>query len=255
MNNTRDFALARDEHWYRIPVDKAHRWGKHHWPPKWLAFYQTRAFKDHRFCVRYYARVRHILKVQRRDLLPNESFSRKAGDWYYQLMLGPLKVLSEPIPSLRERYIHFIPTTLTKFFLAEEINDLWDDSPLEDRLWAELKRLRLAAERQEFVTLKRKRHPLDFAFYCAKGNLNVETDGARWHSDPRSIACDNRRDNALEAEGWRLLRFNTLQIRDEMADYCIPTILEVVSDLGGLPDEIPSDSERITFAPDATSPP
>jgi very-short-patch-repair endonuclease len=61
----------------------------------------------------------------------------------------------------------------------------------------------------------------------------VETDGDLRHSDPKRIAEVNRRDNALEMEGWRLLRFNTLHIRDEMASYCLPTILEVLSHLGG----------------------
>ena len=41
MNNKPDFAIARDERWYRIPVEKATKWGKQHWPPCWVAFYQT----------------------------------------------------------------------------------------------------------------------------------------------------------------------------------------------------------------------
>jgi very-short-patch-repair endonuclease len=140
-----------------------------------------------------------------------------------------LRTLPRPILSLRFRRVTFIPTTWQKFQAAEEINDLWDESPLEDDLWAELKRLHLGAERQEFVTLKRKRHALDFAFHCANGDLNVETDGDIWHSDVKRIAEDNRRDNALETEGWRLLRFNTAQIRDEMAAYCLPTIWQRIA--------------------------
>ena len=236
MNYARDFRLARDEHWYRIPVDKAQKWGKHHWPPRWIAFYQTRIFKDEAYSVRYFACVREIREVQRRQLFPDEVDDKKADGWYYQLILSPLQVRPQPIQSLRFRPITFIPTTWQKFWSAEEINDLWDESPLEDHLWAEMKRLRLSAERQEFITLKRKRHALDFTLYCNRGKLNVETDGDRWHSDPKRIAEDNRRDNALETEGWRLLRFNTMQIRDEMAGYCLPTILDVVTDLGGLAD-------------------
>jgi len=237
MNNARDFRLARDEHWYRIPVDKAHKWGKHHWPPKWLAFYQTKVFGCDAFSVRYYAHVHDVCKVQRKVLFPREINDSKAEDWYYQLIISPLQVRPLPIRSVRLRRITFIPTTWQKFWSSGEINDLWDESPLEDRLWTELKRLQLSAERQDFVTLKRRRHALDFAFYCANGKLNVETDGDLWHSDPRRIAEDNRRDNALEAEGWRLLSFNTSRIRDEMADYCLSTIIEIVSDLGGPAEE------------------
>jgi very-short-patch-repair endonuclease len=232
MNNQRDFKLARDEHWYRIPVEMAHKWGKHHWPPRWLAFYQAQVFGEEAFSVRYFAHVHEVRTVQRRQLFPNEANDRKAESWYYQMILSPLQMLPRPIISRRFRRVTFIPTTWQKFWVAEEINDLWDDSPLEDHLWTELKQLQLSAERQHFITLKRRRYALDFAFYHANGRLNVETDGDRWHSDPRRIAADNRRDNALEMEGWRLLRFNTSQIQEEMADYCLPTILDVLGGLG-----------------------
>src|SRR6266566_5025091 len=93
MNNQRDFKLARDEHWYRIPVDKAHKWGKHHWPPRWLAFYQTQVFGDEAFSVRYFAHVHDVRRVQRRQLFLNETNDRKAEGWYYQLIISPLQTL------------------------------------------------------------------------------------------------------------------------------------------------------------------
>ncbi|MEK7730166.1 MAG: hypothetical protein AAB354_17290 [candidate division KSB1 bacterium] len=39
MNQPRDLVIAQEQHWYRIPVDKAPK----RWPPKWLAFYQTKS--------------------------------------------------------------------------------------------------------------------------------------------------------------------------------------------------------------------
>jgi very-short-patch-repair endonuclease len=233
MNNRVDFEIARDNHWYRIPVEKAEKWGKHHWPPKWLAFYQTRAFGDEAHLIKYYAHVHDILKVKRCELFPDQPGDQKADHLYYQLILSPLLEKRPPIPSLRFRRVVFIPTTWQKFWTALEINDLWDESPLEDALWLELKRLQLTPERQEFVTLNMRRYAFDFAFHCARGKLNVETDGDLWHSHPARIAEDNRRDNALARAGWRLLRFNTSQIREQMADYCLPLIREMVDDLGG----------------------
>ena len=38
LNNLLDFAVARDEHWYRIPVDSAHKRLRERWPPQWVAF-------------------------------------------------------------------------------------------------------------------------------------------------------------------------------------------------------------------------
>jgi hypothetical protein len=70
---------------------------------------------------------------------------------HYQPILGPLRRLPRPILSRRWRRIVFISTTRNKFMNAVEINDLYDESPLEDQLWAALKRLEIRAERQLFV--------------------------------------------------------------------------------------------------------
>jgi very-short-patch-repair endonuclease len=145
-----------------------------------------------------------------------------------------LQRLQHPIFSRRLRRISFIPTTGHKFVNAVEINELYSGKHLEDRLWAELKRRGIEAERQAFVYVKRKPYELDFAIYCANGQINVETDGDRWHTNPKRAAKDNLRNNALETEGWRILRFNTHQIQEEMAAYCVPTILENISKLGGI---------------------
>jgi hypothetical protein len=33
-----DFEIIQNQHWYRIPTDKAERLIKKRWPPKWIAF-------------------------------------------------------------------------------------------------------------------------------------------------------------------------------------------------------------------------
>jgi len=33
-----------------------------------------------------------------------------------------------------------------------------------------------------------------------------------------------------------VLRFNTVQIREEMVEYCVPTVLENINRLGGIDD-------------------
>jgi very-short-patch-repair endonuclease len=110
-------------------------------------------------------------------------------------------------------------------------------------LWEEFKRLRLEAERQEFVQANGADYSLDFALYCRRGKVCVETDGDTWHADRVRIPEDNRRDNDLETGGWKLLRFNTQQLREEMIDYCVPTILRNVEQLGGLQNESARDGE------------
>ena len=233
MNKPSDFAIAREQQWYRIPVRSVERFLKERWPPEWLAFYQTKVFGSERYSVRYYARVVDIRTVFRHQLFPHEPINDRTNKQYYQLMLSSLQKLPQPIPSLRLRRIVFIPTTRGKFLNAEEINDLFDDSPLEDRLWAELKRLDIDAERQFFVPTKKRNYILDFAIFCNEGKLDVETDGDTWHADRARIPLDNERDNRLTGLGWSILRFNGEQVREDAAEYCVPRIMETVNRLDG----------------------
>lgn len=69
MNNERDFRLLREDLWYRIPVATAPK----RWPPRWLAFYQTKVFGDERWSVNYYCHLRSTGVVRRRELFPQES--------------------------------------------------------------------------------------------------------------------------------------------------------------------------------------
>jgi very-short-patch-repair endonuclease len=229
MNNRRDLEIARNEHWYRIPVKSAPR-AIH---AARIAFYQTKIFKEEGWAIHYWADVRRRSVVRRVDLLPDQPLHPRAGEQYYKLELGNLNRLPTPIVSRRGRRIVFIATTWEKFRRAREINDLYHESPLEDELWEQFKAQSLEAERQYYLTAKRKNFCLDFALFCARGNVDVECDGDRWHADVERIPEDNDRNNALEAEGWSVLRFNTRQLREEMP-HCLKTVRETVNRYGGL---------------------
>ncbi len=227
-----DFAILQEQGWYRIPVD--HR--PKRWPPRWLAFYQPKAFGEDAYCVRYFGEVDDIRVVRRCELFPNEIASQKSERSYYRITLKSLEERRQPIPSLLPRRLVFIPTTWEKFDRAEQINDLFDDSPLEDRLWTELKRQQIRAERQWAVQVRRRYYQLDFALFCRDGQIDVETDGDQWHAQRERIPLDNRRNNDLESTGWRVLRFNGHQVR-ERATECIGQIEDMINRLKGLKDE------------------
>jgi very-short-patch-repair endonuclease len=236
LNEPRDFHIASEHGWYRVPVDSAHKRLKGRWPPQWLAFYQTKIFADEAYSIRYYAEVLGLRNATRRELFPSEPEGVKSNRVYHQLMLGPLQRLRVPIFSRRWRRIIFIPTTWAKFTGAAEINDLYDESPLEDKLWAALKTRRIPAERQEYLTVSGRDYVLDFAVYCARGPLDIETDGDTYHANPDKAADDNERNNHLTAAGWRILRFNTQQINESAETYCIEAVAQTINDLGGVDD-------------------
>lgn len=237
LNNTLDFSVAREQGWYRIPVDVATKRLKDCWPPRWLAFYQTKVFGQEGHSIRYFSPVLGIREVSRVQLFPEEPPNPKSFRRYHQMFIGPLQQLPKPILSRRFRRIVFIPTTWNKLTTAIEINDLWHDSPLEDRVWEEFKRLQINAECQEMITVKGRCYFLDFAIYCALGKIDVETDGDVWHANPERAPQDNLRDNDLKTIGWKVLRFSSRQIKEQMGDYCMPTITENINRLGGLNGE------------------
>ena len=139
-----DFAILQEQGWYRIPVAHAPK----RWPPTWLAFYQPKAFKEDAYRIRYYGQVADIQVVKRRELFPNEIPSLRSEQEYYRMQLHSLEEREQPIPSSRPRRLVFVTTTWEKFWLAEQINDLFDDSPMEDRLWGEFKKLSIGLLRE-----------------------------------------------------------------------------------------------------------
>lgn len=236
INDLRDWDRVWGELWYRIPVSSVEAFLKRRWPPQWLAFYQTKVFGEEAYSIRYYSRVMDIQRKTRRELFPNDPPGPKSNRLYYQLRLAPLQKLPRPIPSARWRRLAFIPTTWTKFIAATEINDLYDASPLEDRLWAALKQFDLPIIRQEWVNIDNKPYALDFAVYCATAKLAIETDGDTWHHSPEQADKDNLRDNDLKSSGWQVLHFGTRHIMEEAETYCVPIIIDTISTLGGVDD-------------------
>lgn len=230
LKDPSDLAILQEKGWYRIPVVSAPR----RWPPRWLAFYQPKNFKEDAYRIRYFGQVKNIDHARRKDIFPNEIASARSDREYYLLNLEKLEEREVPILSRRPRRLVFIPTTWAKFERAEQINDLFDDSPLEDQLWSELKRLSIEAERQWPVDFRTAFYYLDFVLFCAKGCIDVETDGDTWHLNPEQAARDNARDSALQNSGWIVHRFTTHQIRDNFQTECLRRIEAGINRFGGL---------------------
>ena len=90
LKDKSDFAILQEQGWYRIPVASAPK----RWPPKWLAFYQPKAFKENAFRVHHYGEVTDIQVVPRNELFPNEFESARSSRQYYKVTLKSLKRLT-----------------------------------------------------------------------------------------------------------------------------------------------------------------
>lgn len=229
MNNLRDFEIARDEGWYRIPVKRAPR----RLGADYLAFYQTKVFGAEGWAVNYYAPVLRVRLARRRDLLPAEADHPRADDTYYKIEIGPLRRLSRPIPSLRLRRITFIHTNLQRLLSAEEINDLWLGSEEEERLWTAFRENGITAERRWGLREEEDEdYAVDFALFCRQGRVAVLCEGVGW---PPGVALRERPpvDYDLSTAGWTVLRFTARQIARALPD-CLSAVQALVAEKGGL---------------------
>ncbi len=221
----------KEEKWYHIPVETA---PKNATFVKYLAFYFPKAFGErNQYKVIYYAPVLDIEIKKRIELFPEESENQRANKDYFQFRLGSIKELPKPIPSKNWRRIVHIPTSLEKLLNAEEINDLWDTSPLEEKMYKELKRRQIETERQYYVRVGGRFYCLDFGIFCRKGSIDLECDGERYHNLPDALARDRERNNELTSFGWRVLRFSGKEINQTIKN-CFRKIERTIGNLGGL---------------------
>jgi hypothetical protein len=189
INNRRDFEIAAEEGWYRIPT--------RHAPLSTteavaLGFYFTRAFGEEKWAIHWYAPILGHELVRRRDLLPAEPDHPHADETYYKLQLGPLHRLEFPIYSLRWRRITFIETTWDRFTSAEEINDLYASGA--DGLYVTLKEMGLHPEREFEIREGETTYPVELAIPCRDGTVILCLDDeapappdALHHPDPQTV--------------------------------------------------------------------
>ncbi len=135
ITRVRDLRIAREQGWYRIPLAQA----PSRLAADYLAFYQTAAFGDERWSVRYYAPIVRYQIVARRELFPDEADHPQADKRYYRLDLGPLAELPLPVVAARLRRVTFINTTFGQLRRANDVRELWhpeeERQPPSDDVW------------------------------------------------------------------------------------------------------------------------
>jgi hypothetical protein len=135
INDPRDLEIARLLGWYRIPLRSA---------PKvvavdFLAFYQTAAFGDDRWRIKFIAPVKGHELTTRLQLIQDEPDHPHAHQEYYKIQLGPLQTLPQPVLAEGWRRITFFYTTGEHLLNARAIRDLVVQSDERHLLWQALR--------------------------------------------------------------------------------------------------------------------
>jgi hypothetical protein len=137
----RDLEIARMLGWYRIPLQTAPKTVRF----DWLAFYQTGAFAEERWSVRFVAPVRGFELTTRSDLLRDAPDHPRADEPYYRIQIGGLEKLPHPIRSGGWKRLTLLFTTGKRLLEAKTLADLSvPPSADRDHLW------RLLEERMKY---------------------------------------------------------------------------------------------------------
>jgi len=135
MKDMRDMEIARMLGWYRIPLRSA---------PKviavdYLAFYQTGAFGDDRWQVKYAAQVLGHELTTRRELFRDETEHPASHLEYYKIQIGNLIELPHPILADNWKRITFLYTTGEYLNHAKTLRDLVVPGEERQVLWQALR--------------------------------------------------------------------------------------------------------------------
>ncbi|ROL62127.1 DUF559 domain-containing protein [Bacteroidetes/Chlorobi group bacterium ChocPot_Mid] len=234
LKDKNDYYYADVEHWYRIPAkSKRVPLIVKEKKVKIIAFYFPKTFGLYAHTIRYYANVKNISLVKRDALVLDEKKHPRSDEEYYKIEIDKLTELKPPIESLRKRRLLFISTTQNHLFKAKEINDLYYESPLEEKLWDEFKKLSINAERQWEIILDKRTFYTDFALFCKARNIAIECDGDTYHMKDENVEKDKHRDNLLYNAGWDVRRFTSKNLNEEL-EQSVGLIKEAVNKYGGL---------------------
>jgi very-short-patch-repair endonuclease len=245
-----DLLTAQRESWYRIPVRSAPEMVKSG-TLSTLALYQTKAFGDDKYTVRWWSDVEHISIKKRVELLPDEAAHPRAEEPYYRIQLRkPLQELPKPIASPIPRRNPFITTTRERLREAKDFNDLFCGSPLEERLWLAFRAAGIPVQREFMVsrTVAKKKtvYYLDFAMFCKDVNIAIECDGNTYHNSSDEIEYDKDRDVKVQNMRFAVYRFTTDKIMNHLEE-TVQHIKQAVKQYGGIVDAL--NPSKILYKP------
>ncbi|MCD6311033.1 MAG: DUF559 domain-containing protein [Elusimicrobia bacterium] len=204
LKTARDKEILLEEKWYRIPLEHAPRR-----KPKFLAFYQGASFKDSGERIELYGRIKYWRLKKRKGLLPDEKKHPRANKLYLQFFLGRVSKLRKPVLNRGRVRISFGFTTLSKLRRCRNIRGLFDIMPMDDILADMLSKNKIPFKREFVVKRKNgKIFRLDFALQGARGLIDAECDGYRWHSQKQQRIKDKLRDTELKKLGWKIIRIS-----------------------------------------------
>ncbi len=165
VNRKKDFLIAQNDHWYRVPQKQM----PHGINAEYIAlFLSGKTFKEKSGGVAYFAPIKGYELKHRKDLLPDED--KRADEVYYQLQFEKLLEKVPPIVNESKRSISFVRTTWDRFISAKTIADLYSQADYYvDRIYHALKSRGVRSTPYYTTDYRETGHPAQLRMVCENG--------------------------------------------------------------------------------------
>ena len=166
VNRKKDFVIARDDHWYRIPQKQMPRGIN----AEYIAlFLSGKPFKEQSGSIAYFARISGIELVRRKDLLPDEE--KRVDEIYYKVQFKQLVEKEPAVINASKRSISFIHTTWDRFVNAETVADLYSRADyFVDRIYHALRNRGVKATPYWSTDYRDTGYPAQIRVLCENGD-------------------------------------------------------------------------------------
>lgn len=166
VNRKKDFLIAQNDLWYRVPQNQM----PHGVNAEYIAlFLSGKPFKDKSGGVAYFAQITGFELKRRKELLPDED--KRADEIYYQIQFKKLIEKDPPILNESKRSISFIRTTWDRLISAKTIADLYSQADYYvDRIYHALRSRGIRSTPYYTTDYRETQVPAQLRMVCDNGN-------------------------------------------------------------------------------------
>jgi len=206
LKNPEDLDLLFSEKVYRIPLEN-----KPVRPFESIAFYQPASWAGEPGRIEYYGFIDSEEIVSKDSI--NLPGSIPEHERYYLFRFSTIVKLTRPVLNKSGTRVSFHYTDEETLQRSGTLLELFDMPDIEMKVMKMLDDMSVQYEREYYVPVDNANYyRLDFAIINRDSKIDIECDGKSTHSTPGQIEYDKKRDNALQADGWTVLRLKENQI-------------------------------------------
>lgn len=222
LKNPEDLELLLSEKVYRIPLgNKPVR------PFDGIAFYQPASWAGDPGCIEYYGIIDSEEIVSKDSInIPDSILEHER---YYLFRFSSIIKLIRPVLNKSGTRVSFHYTDIDTLKKSGTLLELFDMPDIEMKVMKMLDDMPVRYEREYYVPVENANYyRLDFAIVNQNRKIDIECDGKASHSAPGQREYDKKRDTALQADGWTVLRLKE-DIIVNNPDKCREKITELLN--------------------------